>query len=85
MPPVAGLVTVTGTVWAVAIAACGIMAVTWPELFHVVDICALLNVTTACEPKLAPMTCNEKAAPPAVAFGGLKLVMLGAVPGVAMA
>jgi hypothetical protein len=84
MPPVAGLVTVTGTVWAVAIAACGIMAVTWPALSGVVVICVPLKVTNAPEPKLLPSTFNGKAGPPAVALGGLKLAIVGTVPGVAM-
>ena len=74
----------TGTVAAVAIAACGIMAVTSPELSCTVAIFVLLKVTKACVLKLLPSTFNGKAGPPAVALAGLKLVIVGATPGVAM-
>lgn len=72
----------TLTVAAVAIAACGIIAVTCVELLSVVVICVPLNVTKACGLKLLPITCSGKAGPPAVAFGGLKLAIAGIALGV---
>jgi len=75
---------VTVAVPAVAIAACGIIAVTMAELLTAVVMFDPLKVTNACDPKLVPMTCSEKAGPPAVALAGLKLAIVGAVPAVAM-
>ena len=68
----------TVAVPAVAIAACGIIAVTMAELLTAVVMFDPLKVTNACDPKLVPMTCSEKAGPPAVALAGNgKIVLAG--------
>lgn len=82
MPPLtAGFVTVTGTVPAVIIELCGMLAVTTPELTQAVVIFWFAKLTTAPEVKLEPLTVNMKAAPPAVALAGARLEIVGAVPG----
>jgi hypothetical protein len=70
IPLVAGLVTVTGTVPAVAIALCGILAMTSPELSNVVVMATPLNFTTAPDAKFAPSTVSEKPGSPCVALLG---------------
>jgi hypothetical protein len=57
------------------------LAVSMPELVQVVVIFWFAKLTTAFELKLEPVTVSMKAAPPAVALSGLKVVIRGVVPG----
>jgi hypothetical protein len=74
-PPV--VVTVTLAVSAVAIRLAGTAAVSWLALTSVVVSAVAPHVTVAPATKCVPLTVSLKAAPPAVAELGLRLVMVG--------
>ena len=76
-PPGVGLKTVTLAVPAVAMSAARIDAVTWVALTYVVVRFVPFHLTTEPEMKLVPFTVRVKAAPPAVAELGLRLVVVG--------
>ena len=69
--------TVTLAVPAVAMSAARIDAVTWVEETYVVVRFEPFHLTTELEMKLVPFTVRVKAAPPAVADEGLRLVVVG--------
>jgi len=71
------VVTVTLTVPAVAIRLAGTAAVSWLTLMNLVVSAVPFHFTFAPEPKLVPLTVRVKAAPPAVAELGLRLVTVG--------
>jgi len=80
-PGVPGLVTVTGTVPAVATALAGIVALTSVALSKVVVMGVPLKFTTAFETKFVPCTVNVKSELPAAVLGGVSWAMVGIVPG----
>jgi hypothetical protein len=75
VPPV--VVTVMLAVPAVAIRPAGTAAVTWLALTNVVVSTVVPHCTFAPETKFVPLIVRVKAAPPAVAELGLRLVMVG--------
>ena len=76
-PPGVGLKTVTLAVPAVTMSAAAIEAVSWLALTYVVVREEAFHLTTELEMKLVPFTVRVKAAPPAVADEGLRLVVVG--------
>jgi hypothetical protein len=76
-PPGVGLKTVTDAEPAVAMSAAVIDAVTRVPLAYVVVRLAPFQRTTEPEMKFVPLTVSVKAAPPAVADDGLKVVSVG--------
>ena len=76
-PPGAGLNTVTEAVPADAMSAAVIAAVSWVEDTYVVVRLAPFHCTMEPLTKLLPLTVSVKAAPPAVADVGLRLVVAG--------
>ena len=76
-PPGVGLKTVTLAVPVVAMSAARIEAVTCVEETYVVVRPEPFHLTTELEMKLVPLTVKVKAAPPAVADEGLRLVVVG--------
>jgi hypothetical protein len=76
-PPGVGLNTVTVAVPAVTISAAVIAAVNWVDDTYVVVRLAPFHCTTEPLTKLLPLTVSVKAAPPANADEGLKLVITG--------
>jgi hypothetical protein len=77
-PPGGGFVTVTDTDPLLAMAAAGIAAVSWFALTKVVVSAAPAKSTTEPLTKLLPLTVRVKAAEPAVALGGWRVVIVGA-------
>ena len=77
-PPGAEFVTVTFEVPAVAMSAAAIAAVSCVELTNVVVFAIPLNFTTDVDTKPVPFTVSVKAAPPAVALGGVIATAVGA-------
>src|SRR5215467_7593223 len=80
-PGVPGLVTVTGTFPEFAIAEFGIVAVSLVAPPEVVAMAAPLKFTTALPLKLVPVTTRENWPLLATTFGGLRLEIVGTVPG----
>jgi hypothetical protein len=81
MPPaVAGFVTVTVAVPAVAMAEAGMLVVSWAPLTAVVVCAVPFQLMVALPAKLAPLTVSTKAGPPEFALSGTSSVMLGIVP-----
>ena len=76
-PPGAGLNTVTWAVAALAMSAAVIAAVNWVALTYVVVRAEPLQLTTEPLAKPVPLTVRVKAAPPAVALEGERLVRVG--------
>lgn len=71
------VVTVTLAVPGVAIRLAGTAAVSWLTLMNVVVSAGPFHFAFAPEPKLVPLIVRVKAAPPAVAELGLRLVIVG--------
>jgi hypothetical protein len=71
------VVTVTLAVPVVAIRLAGTAAVTWVALTNVVVSAVEFHFTVAPEAKLVPFTVSVKAAPPAVAEVGARVVIVG--------
>jgi hypothetical protein len=76
-PPGVGLVTVTGTLSAFAIALAGIVAITCVALAKVVVSATPLKLTTELLIKFDPVTVNVNPADPAVALAGFSSVIAG--------
>src|SRR6266851_4599242 len=76
-----GLVTVTATLPAVAMAEAGIATVSWFMAGWAVLVCATpLQFTTALALKLLPLTVNMKPWPPALAVLGTICAITGVIP-----
>ena len=69
--------TVTCAVPPTAMSAARIDAVTWVALTYVVVRFVPFHLTTELETKFVPLTVRVKAAPPAVADEGFRLVVVG--------
>jgi hypothetical protein len=69
-PPGAGLVTLTGAVPVVAMAAAGMVTINSVELTNVMVSAVLPNRTIEAETKFVPFTVSVNAAPPAMALVG---------------
>ena len=80
-PGVPGLVTVTDTLPAVAMAEAGIAAVSCFPLTKVVAGLVPPQFTTALDAKLAPFTASVKLEPPAVALFGANCAIAGTTAG----
>jgi len=72
------LLTVTLAVPTLAIRAAGTVAVICVALMNVAANCVAPKATVEVEVKLLPFTVSVKAAPPAMALAGLRLVIVGA-------
>lgn len=72
------MVTVTAAVPTMAIRLVGTVAVSFAELTVVAANCVAPKFTVEVEVKFAPLTVSVKAAPPAKALAGLRLVIVGA-------
>jgi len=83
IPGVPGLVTVTGTVPAVARSEAAIVAVNWFPLTWVVVWAAPLKFTTAVAEKLDPLTVKTNAGVPWLVLLGASWLIAGMAPGCA--
>jgi hypothetical protein len=82
IPPAAwaGLVTVTATIARVAMAAAGILAISWFPVTKVVLCPEPFQLTIASELKLLPLTVKVNPGLPAVMLFGTSCIITGTVP-----